>query len=288
MPSGVVRTYQLTSETRATLWASRQLRCCPEFVLTTKLLLPFHPAGQLPRDAHRGAAHQGPALPGGQLLVWLAVVWCLGCALFELPTEISSPTLVQWGLWWQLLWFATVVRTGFVPIGRALNTPFPALELEFAPIRRLADTLLCLRTPNCPSPSGSTERRPRPASHDLLHRRHPLRRVRHVPAQEGVSMCRCILLSTLLLISVFLATCTAPTCARRGEDPEMCRHQGCQMAHEHLARCTRLHDVQPGCCISDDVLHSLPLYTFVVCAASTSSTRWRAAPRPLRCISCPS
>lgn len=60
----------------------------------TKCLIHRCSAGQLPRDAHRGAAHHGAALPRG--------------------------------------------------------------------------------------------RRPRPARHDLLHRRHPLRRLRHVPAPEGV------------------------------------------------------------------------------------------------------
>ena len=120
------------------------------------------------------------------------------------------------------------------------------------------------------------ERRPRPARHDLLHRRHPLRRVRHLPAPEGVRG-RIALRRQLLPLR---GRGTVPA-REDGRKPYELSHgwinppsdqpqqagmlEGGPQKHRDLHCST--HN-PPNCCIL-----SWPR------TASTSCTRWRAASR---------
>lgn len=66
---------------------------------------------------------------------------------------------------------------------RAALPPAAAAAAAAGSICTACDTIAA-----CPP---ATERRPRPTSHDLLHWRHPLRRLWHLSAQEGVRVRRC-------------------------------------------------------------------------------------------------
>lgn len=161
----------------------RRPRHCPKHLsmlikhLTPRCLLAC--SGQLPRDADRGAAHQAAALPGGALSVGLAFLFRVAVLAIVCGWGGQGKAGVQVSERCHAASAAPVLLLWAGPGRAAIHTSLPRLRVSLS-------VSACPCTPHL-TPHKAAGYRSGPASHDLLHGRHPLRRLRHLPASEGVS-----------------------------------------------------------------------------------------------------
>jgi hypothetical protein len=90
----------------------------------------------------------------------------------------------------------------------------------------------------------------RPAGNDLLHRRHQMRRVRHVPAQEGVSESPCCTCACACACARPAADACLPTCVRTPAASVRTAHFGGQFLFlllRNTVRCKRTQHQTATC-----------------------------------------